>query len=117
MDVQRARALVAVERRRIEAALAGLAGDEPAEEASRFDQTGESAEAGTEVQHEMVDQALAVELETELAAVVRAEARLAAGTYGVSVESGDRIPDDRLEADPLAERTVEEQARFERNQG
>jgi RNA polymerase-binding transcription factor len=117
MDEQRARALVAAERRRIEAALAELAGDEPAEEASRYDQTGESAEAGTEVQHEMVDQALAVGLQTELAAVVRAEGRLAAGTYGVSVESGIRIPDDRLEAEPLAERTVEEQARFERNQG
>jgi len=35
---------------------------------------------------------------------------------GVSVESGVRIPDDRLEAEPLAERTVEEQARFERSQ-
>jgi len=117
MDEQRARALVAGERRRIEAALAELAGDEPAEEASRYDQTGESAEAGTQIQHEMVDQALAVGLQTELAAVVRAEARLAAGTYGVSVESGVRIPDDRLEAEPLAERTVEEQARLERDGG
>lgn len=117
MDEQRARALVAGERRRIEAALAELAGDEPAEEASRYDQTGESAEAGTEIQQEMVDQALAVGLQTELAAVVRAEGRLAAGTYGVSVESGVRIPDDRLEAEPLAERTVEEQARLERDGG
>jgi len=116
MDEQRARALVAAERRRIEAALAELAGDEPDEEASRYDQTGESAEAGTEIQHEMVDQAVAVALQTELAAVSRAESRLAAGTYGVSVESGVRIPDDRLEAEPLAERTVEEQARFERSQ-
>jgi hypothetical protein len=47
MDEQRARALVAGERRRIEAALAELAGAEPDEEASRYDQTGESAEAGT----------------------------------------------------------------------
>lgn len=116
MDEQRARALVARERRRIEAALGELAGDEPAEEASRYDQTGESAEAGTEIQHEMVDQAVAVGLQGELGAVVRAEARLAAGTYGLSVESGVRIPDDRLEAEPLAERTVEEQARFERSQ-
>jgi DnaK suppressor protein len=48
--------------------------------------------------------------------VVRAEARLAEGTFGLSVESGARIPDDRLEAEPLAERTVDEQARFERGQ-
>jgi RNA polymerase-binding transcription factor DksA len=30
------------------------------------------------------------------------------------VESGDPIPDERLEAFPLAERTVEEERRFER---
>jgi DnaK suppressor protein len=117
MDEQRARALVARERQRIEAALTGLAGDEPAEEASRYDQTGESAEAGTEVQHEMVDQAVVAGLQSELAAVVRAEDRLAAGSYGLSVESGVRIPDERLEVEPLAERTVEEQARFEQRQG
>ena len=44
----------------------------------------------------------------------RAEERLKAGTYGVSVESGEPIPDARLEAQPTAERTIEEQERFER---
>ena len=44
----------------------------------------------------------------------RAEARLAEGTYGLSIESGDPIPDERLEAFPTAERTAEEQERFER---
>ena len=62
----------------------------------------------------MVDQAVAESLRNELAAVVRAEARIADGTYGISVESGERIPDERLEAEPLAERTVQEQSRFER---
>ena len=33
-----------------------------------------------------------------------------AGTYGLSVRSGQRIPDVRLEADPTAELTVEEAA-------
>jgi RNA polymerase-binding transcription factor DksA len=65
----------------------------------------------------MVDQAVATTLQRELASVVRAETRIAQGTFGLSVESGARIPDDRLEAEPLAERTVEEQARFERTQG
>jgi RNA polymerase-binding transcription factor DksA len=116
MDEHRARALVARERRRIEAALAGLTGEEQDEEASHFDQTGESAEAGAEIQHEMVDRALVANLQNELASVVRAETRIARGTFGLSVESGARIPDDRLEADPLAERTVEEQSRFERSQ-
>ena len=116
MDEQHARALVARERRRIEGALAELTGEQQDEGASSLDQTGESAEAGAEIQHEMVEGALAAALQDELAAVVRAEARLAEGTFGLSVESGTRIPDDRLEAEPLAERTVDEQARFERSQ-
>jgi DnaK suppressor protein len=116
MDEKRARTLVSNERRRIEAALAGLAGEEGEDEASRFDQTGESAEAGADLQHEFVESAAAATLQDELAAVVRAEARIEQGTYGRSVESGERIPDDRLEAEPLAERTVEEQARYERSQ-
>jgi len=116
MDEQRARALVARERRRIEAALADLAGEEQGEDESHFDQTGESAEAGAEIQHDLVDQALVATLRTELASVIRAEERIAQGTFGLSVETGARIPDDRLEAEPLAERTVEEQSRFERSQ-
>ncbi len=64
----------------------------------------------------MVDRAVADGLQSELAARGRAEARIADGSFGLSVESGARIPDERLEAEPLAERTVEEQARFERSQ-
>jgi DnaK suppressor protein len=45
--------------------------------------------------------------------VERAEARLAEGTYGLSVESREPIPDGRLEARPTAERTVEEQERYD----
>ena len=116
MDEHRARALVTRERRRIEAALADLADEELSEDASHFDQTGESAEDGAELQHEMVDDAVEVTLRSELASVVRAEARIAQGTFGLSVESGAPIPDDRLEAKPLAERTVEEQSLFERSQ-
>jgi hypothetical protein len=44
----------------------------------------------------------------------RAEARLAAGSYGRSVRSGRPIGDERLEADPLAELTVQEAATAER---
>ena len=51
--------------------LAELAGDEQAEDASRFDQTGESREAGTDIQQVNVDEALAAALRDELAAVVR----------------------------------------------
>ena len=35
------------------------------------------------------------------------------GGYGRSIESGSSIPDERLEAEPLAERTIEEQRDYE----
>ena len=54
-----------------------------------------------------------MDLRNQLAAIERAEQRLADGTYGLSVESGKPIPDARLEAMPTAERTVEEQARYD----
>ena len=56
-----------------------------------------------------LDEGRADDLRDDLAAVERAEARLAAGTYGLSVESGEPIPDERLEAIPTAERTAEEE--------
>ena len=52
-------------------------------------------------------------LQYELEAIARAERRVDEGTYGVSVDSGQPIPDGRLEAIPWAERTAEEQSRFE----
>ena len=48
------------------------------------------------------------------AALQRAEARFAAGSYGRSVHSGQPIGDERLEADALAELTLEEAAAAER---
>ena len=54
------------------------------------------------------------QLQTELAALERAEARLAAGTFGLSIDSGEPIPDARLEALPTAERTVQEEERIGR---
>src|SRR5439155_916602 len=56
-----------------------------------------------------LDLGQADDLRDELAAVERAEASRAAGTYGLSIESGKPIPDERLEALPAAERTVEEE--------
>jgi DnaK suppressor protein len=58
-----------------------------------------------------VDQAVVDSLRERLAAIERAEGRLEEGTYGKSVRSGVPIPDERLEADPTAELTVEEAQR------
>lgn len=110
MDEGRARELLAGERARIERALAELTpggGDE----LSNVDQ--HPADAGSELFESERDAGLARRLREELEAIGRAERRLAEGTYGRSVESGQPIPDARLEAMPWAERTVEEQARFD----
>ena len=59
---------------------------------------------------EETDEAVTRQLNHRMEALQRAEGRLAAGTYGRSVLSGRPIPDERLEAFPLAELTVEEEA-------
>ena len=74
------------------------------------DQEGEMYDSAEPLTTEGTDDAVRSELEARLAAVGRAEQRLADGTYGLSVRSGQPIPDDRLEADPTAELTVEEAA-------
>jgi DnaK suppressor protein len=75
----------------------------------------EMADAASQLYEEEFDEGQADDLRAELAAVERAEERLIEGTYGRSIESGEEIPDERLEAVPAAERTAEEQARFERH--
>jgi DnaK suppressor protein len=110
MDADRARELLARERQRIEDALARLA-RAPDEELSHLDQ--HPADEGTEMFEEELDEGIADRLQEELAAIERAERRLEDGTYGLSVESGQPIPDERLEAVPWADRTAEEQGRFD----
>jgi DnaK suppressor protein len=109
MDAERARELLAGERERIERALGELAEPERDPDADPAD-AGDSAPALVD---EEIDAALADPLREKLAAIERAEARLAEGSYGLSVDSGEPIPDARLQSIPWAERTAEEQARYE----
>jgi|SRR6266498_1311797 DnaK suppressor protein len=107
MDRDRARKLLAAERERIERALARLGHADTGEPADEED----PANLASDLYQDELDEGLADDLRRELAAVERAEARLAAGTYGLSVDSGKPIPDERLEVVPTAERTAEEEAR------
>ena len=111
MDSDRARDLLRRERERIERALAGEAHADDTELTTRDQHLGDQ---GTELHDDELSAGLRDQLTAELAAVERAEERLARGTYGVSIESGEPIADERLEAHPTAERTTEEQARLER---
>jgi DnaK suppressor protein len=107
MDPERARELLAAERTRIERALARRGHQDTGEESDDQDPLNR----GADLYQDEFDEGLADDLREDLAAVERAEARIANGTYGLSIESGQPIPDDRLEAIPTAERTAEEEAR------
>lgn len=111
MDDERARALLARERKRIVEGIRGLR-PQPSDEPTTTDQ--HMADQASDLYEQELDEGLSDDLRAELAAVERAEQRLADGTYGLSIESGEPIPDDRLEAMPTAERTAAEQERLER---
>jgi DnaK suppressor protein len=109
MEEERARVLLAAERARLEDLLADTtrAGREDRE--SVLD-VGDIADPAEPLTSQEGQDAIADGLRAQLAAVDRAEARLAAGTYGRSVRSNLPIPEERLEAYPAAELTVEEEA-------
>ena len=107
MDPGRARELLAAERKRIERALERLVHQDTGEPTDEED----PANLASDLYQDELDEGRTDDLREELAAVERAEARLAAGTYGRSIESGKPIPDERLEARPTAERTAEEEGR------
>jgi DnaK suppressor protein len=109
MDDERAGALLREERRRVEQ-LISQAGVDAASDRAEANETGDMADPAERQTAEEVDDAVLEALRTRLGAIDRAEDRLKAGTFGRSVQSGKPIPDDRLEADPAAELTVEEAA-------
>jgi len=111
MDDARARELLDNERERIQREIAALERDGSLEASARREPGDRDSEDLYE--DELAEGRLA-ELQDQLAAVGRAEERLAAGAFGISIESGTAIPDGRLEANPTAERTVEEEARIRR---
>ncbi len=101
MDPERARQRLTEERSRIEAELAALSGPASSDETQESDQAAELDQSER-------DQAVTEELTETLSAIERAERRLEEGAYGVSVVSGEPIPDERLEAVPWADRKVDE---------
>jgi DnaK suppressor protein len=111
MDTDHARELLARERTRIERGLAGANREGPLESSENLEPGDEDSE---DLYEDELDESRREQLTRDLAALERAEARLADGSYGLSVESGKPIPDARLEALPLAERTVDEEERFRR---
>jgi RNA polymerase-binding transcription factor len=102
MDAERARQRLAEERARIAEELSRLGGDQPSDDQRDY---GDQAQ---ELDQAERDEAIREELQETLAAIERAERRLDDGGYGVSVVSGEPIPDDRLELVPWADRKADE---------
>ena len=109
MDTDRARTLLIAERDEVRSLLKGA---EAAGQADRVEEveseSGDIEDAALGLTEEGEDDAIAEGLRDRLEAIERALHRLDDGTYGRSVRSGKPIPDERLEADPAAELTVEE---------
>ena len=107
MDEDQARARLLAERAEVAVLLTDT---ESAGQQDRAveDETGDIADPAQPLTAQGMDDAIAESLRDRLAALDRALQRLDEGTYGRSILSGQAIPDERLDADPAAELTVEE---------
>jgi DnaK suppressor protein len=115
VDKARARALLDQERRRLDLLDRAVArGHDDAVAASSPE---DPVNGAVHRLAEETSEALGERLRDRWGALERAEARLAAGTYGASILSGRPIPDERLEAFPLAELTVQEATQRDRDLG
>jgi DnaK suppressor protein len=108
MDERVARERLTAERAEVVQLLKGAESAGEQDREVEVDETGNYADSAQPLTAQGMDDAIAEGLQDRLAAIDGALRRLDAGTYGKSVLSGDPIPDNRLEADPAAELTVEE---------
>jgi len=109
MNNDEARARLLAERAEVAELLTGTESEGRQDRATEDEEaTGDVSDAAQPLTDEGMDDAIAESLRDRLATLDRALKRLDDGTYGRSVRSGLPIPDDRLEADPAAELTIEE---------
>jgi DnaK suppressor protein len=106
MELELARSLLDAERARVQQLLADLGMDRTDDHEAERD----AAYPAQPLAQQAVDDAVAAGLQDRLAALDRALGRVEDGSYGRSIRSGAPIPDERLEADPAAELTVQEAA-------
>jgi len=110
MDNEQARARLMAERTEVEGLLRDTerAGQQDRETEDDVAETGDIEDAAQGLTAEGQDDSVAETLRERLDTLNRALKRLDDGTYGRSVRSGVPIPEERLEADPAAELTIEE---------
>ena len=107
MDHEEARRRLLAERAEVMNLLAGAERSGWADRAAE-QETGDIADPAQSLTAQGEDDAIAESMRDRLAALDRALKRLDDGSYGRSVRSGLPITDERLEADPAAELTIEE---------
>jgi DnaK suppressor protein len=106
MKLERARSLLEAQRAQVLQLLADLGTARTEDHEAQSDATYPAQPLA----QQGVDDAVAAGLRARLAALDRALQRVEDGSYGRSIRSGAPIPDERLEADPAAELTVQEAA-------
>jgi DnaK suppressor protein len=106
MELERARSLLDAKRAQVQRLLADLDTVQTDDHEAERD----AAHPAQPLAEQGVDDAVAAGLRARLAALDRALQRVEDGSYGRSIRSGAAIPDERLEADPAAELTVQEAA-------
>src|ERR1035441_8601023 len=109
MDQDRARALLRTERDEVQGLLkdAEAAGQED-RESVLGGAAGDMSDSAQQPTAQGMDDAVAASVRIRLPAIARALHRLDDGSSARSTLSGQPIPDERLEADPAAELTIEE---------
>ena len=110
MDLTAVRADLEQVVRESDAAIAALAHDDEDTELDEADVSSELTEADRE-------EALAEAAEERRAEALAALARIEAGTYGICVDCGNKIAEERLSFRPEAARCLEDQQRFEDREG
>jgi DnaK suppressor protein len=104
VELEQARLLLDAERAQVQQLLADL-GTARTED---HDAERDASYPAQPLAQQGVDDAVAAGLRDRLTALDRALQRVEDGSYGRSIRSGVPIPDERLEADPAAELTVQE---------
>jgi DnaK suppressor protein len=106
MKTEHAKQLLEQARSKTEAEIERTRSDSVGNDDDQSDASSDADDLATRGTDDAVQETLTRRLE----AIERAEERLREGTYGRSTQSGEPIPDGRLEIEPWAELTVEEQA-------
>ena len=108
MDEDHARARIRAERAEVQRLLQTTVSERRQDRSAEDEHGADISDPAQPLTAQFEADAITANLGDRLAALDRAEQRLNDGTYGRSVRSGVPIPDERLEADPAAELTVEE---------